>query len=115
MIKKLKPSEYQDHLCDEIVLVLLRLKESYSVHVAEVYLDIKAVSVEIYVDGHLPEDALSRLKQECRDIPALRFNERWVACTEHYCSVESAKRDEGRSASGKSATLWYRLRRLVAG
>ena len=115
MIKRLKPGEYHDYFCAEVDRVLLRLRECYGLQVADAHLDIKAVSVEIRLDGPLPEGAGARLKEECSDLLGLRFGDDWIACAEHYCAVETAQRGEGSTAAGKPQSLWDRLRGLVAG
>lgn len=91
MIRKLEPSEYEDYICAEIGRVLLRLRESYGLRVDEAELDIKAVSVEIRLDGHLPRGAVTLLKEEFDNLPGLRLGDGWIACVEHYCSVEIAE------------------------
>jgi hypothetical protein len=87
MSKTLEEAEWPEYLCEDLMPILMLLRQQYGVQVNEVIHDLKGVYTDVYIVEKIPVQAMERLAKEFSANENLRLGDGWVACKRDYCSI----------------------------
>ena len=101
MSKTLDETEWGEYICEDLLPILMVLRQQHGAQVCGVIRDLKGVYTDVYLEEKIPDEAVERLREEYSSNPNLRVGDGWIACKRDYCSIGPRERNE--MGRGKSA------------
>jgi hypothetical protein len=113
MSKTLDEREWSEYICEDLLPILMLLRQRHGAQVNEVIHDLKGIYTDVYLEEKIPGQAMEEVMREFSSNENLRFGDGSVACVRDYCSIGQKEcQEKGRERSALTRLRDFALRVL---